>query len=330
MARQARDEAERDGADHVAFPAELMAEAGRPEVARLLAGEEALFDIRRRARDGEKRQLEERIAQIEDTIAGREAQVTAKHDEIALIGKELSGVRDLWAKGLVPVYRVTNLERDSTRLEGERAQLASSIAEAKGKIAETKLQMMQIDQELRSEVGKELSEIRGKLSELASRRTAAEAQLARMDIRAPQDGVVQQLNVHTIGGVVAAGEDIMKIVPDRDELVVEVRIRPDDVDQVAPGEHAVLRLSALNQRVTPELAGEVVRVSADAIQDQKTPASYYVVRLKVPQGEFKKLGDVRLVPGMPADAFIQTSSRTLMSYLMKPISDQLKRAFREK
>ena len=330
MARQARLEAERENLDAIAFPQDLVARIADPDVARAITGERKLFELRRAARAGQKAQLGERIGQLREEIRGLTGQAAAKDKEIDLIKQELAGVRDLWRKNLIPLSRLTELERDAARLEGERSQLIGAAAEAKGKITETELQIIQIDQDLRTEVGKDLAEIRPKISELVERKVAAEDQLKRIDIRAPQDGRVLRLEVHTVGGVVAPGEPIMLIVPDSDNLTVEAKIAPQDIDQLHYGQPAVLRFSAFNQRTTPELNGEVSLISADLTQDQRTGASYYVVRVIPKPGELSRLGGVKLVPGMPVEAFIQTGERTVLSYLVKPLHDQALKAFREK
>ncbi len=156
----------------------------------------------------------------------------------------------------------------------------------------------------------------------------AEDQLKRIDIRAPQDGIVHQLTVHTVGGVIKDGEPIMLIVPQADMLIVEARVSPNDIDHVATGQKAVLRFSGLNQRTTPELNGEVSNVSADAIQDQRTGSTYFLVRITLPEPEIARLGAVKLVPGMPVEAFIQTGERTMLSYMIKPIMDQAREMIR--
>jgi HlyD family secretion protein len=329
-ARQARLEAERDGEERFDFPAELTARASDPDVARVIAGERKLFELRRTARAGKKAQLNERIGQLLEQIRGLEEQIQAKDRETTFIDQELVGVRELWSKHLVQITRVTVLERDAARLHGERGALVASTAEAKGRITETTLQIMQIDQDLRSEVGRELAEIRAKTSELVEKRVAAEDQLKRIDIRAPQDGTVHQLALHTVGGVITAGEPIMLIVPAHDSLVVEVRMAPHEIDRVSVGQPVLLRFTAFNQRTTPQLNGEVSRVSADVAVDQKSGASFYVARIAVPEAEIARLGDVKLIAGMPVEAFIQTGQRTVMSYLVKPLSDQLMRAWRER
>ena len=329
-ARQARLEAERDDDERLIFPEDLSARVADPAVVRILAGERRLFELRRAARAGQKAQLNERIVQIEEQVRGTQEQVVAKASEIDFINQELEGVRELFHKKMLPITRLTALERDAARILGERGALVALIAQAKGKITETQLQILQIDQDLRSEVSKELAEIRAKTSELIEKRVAAEDQLKRIDIRAPQDGRVHQLAVHTVGGVIGAGEAIMLVVPGGDVLTVEARIAPHDIDQIQVGQHAVLRFSTFNRRTTPEINGEVGRVSADITQDQKTGMSFYTVRIMLPDSEIARLSGARLVPGMPVEAFVQTGERTAISYLIKPISDQLMKAWRER
>jgi len=262
--------------------------------------------------------------------SGYTDQAAAKVKEIEFIQKELEGVRDLWQKNLVPITRVTALERDSARLEGERGQLVATIAQGKGKVSETELQIIQVDQNLRSDVAKELADIRAKIAELVERKVTAMDQLMRIEIRAPQSGVVHQLSVHAKGAVVAAGEQLMLIVPEADALVVEVRVDPQKIDQVKLEQAAALRFPSFNQRSTPELNGRVARIAADVIEDQRSGQPYYLVRIKMAASEIDRLNGLKLVPGMPVEAFIQTEERTMLSYLLKPLSDQARRAFREK
>lgn len=328
--RQARLEAERDDAAAIVFPAELLARmASYPDVERMISGERKVFDLRKIARAGQKSQLKERTSQLREEIQGLTGQIAAKKRETELIGQELEGVRDLWRKNLVPIQRVTALERDAARLEGERGSLMAATAQAKGKISEIELQIIQIDQDLRSEVARELREIQGKLSEYVERKIAAEDQLKRIDIRAPQDGTVHQLNVHTVGGVVSPAEPIMLIVPEADLLTIEVKIEPQNIDQIRFGQRAVVRLSSFSQRTTPEINGEVSRISADLTTDQRTGLSYYTVRIAVPPEELTRLKGFKVMPGMPVESFIQTQERTVLSYLTKPLTDHVFKAFRE-
>ena len=329
-ARKARLESERDGTDTVKFPASLLDRADDPDVAALLDGERKLFALRSTARTGQKAQLRQRVEQLNEEVRGLKAQRESKEKETKLIEREKEGVTDLWKQKLVPLTKLTELERAAVRLEGEAGQLVAQAAQAAGKISETELQIIQIDRDLSSEVAKETREIDGKIGEFVERKVTAEDQLKRVDIRAPQDGMVFQSNVHTVGGVITAGDAIMLVVPDADNLTVEAKVNPQDIDQVRTGQTALLRLSAFNQRTTPEIFGTVTRISADATTDQRTGQTYYTIRISMPADEVAKLGEVRLVPGMPVEAFVQTGDRTMISYLIKPLNDQLMRMFREK
>ena len=329
-ARKARLEAERDSAESIKFPGELLDRDGDPDAFAAMASERKLFDLRRTARLGQKSQLRQRIAQLQEEIGGLTAQQTAKAKEIALIERELAGVRELFQKNLIQINRLTSLEREATRLEGERGQLIAAVAQSRGKISEHELQMLQIDQELSSEVARELRDVDGKIGEFVERKVTAEDQLRRIEIRAPQDGTVFQSNVHTVGGVIAAGDTIMMVVPDAETLTVEAKVNPQDIDQLYLGQKTLLRFTTFNQRTTPEIYGTVTRISADITTDARTGTSHYTIRLRMTPQEIAKLGDVRLVPGMPVEAFVQTGQRTVMSYLTKPLFDQLTRAFREK
>jgi HlyD family secretion protein len=330
-ARRARLEAERDGGDAIEFPDDLLQSAQQQaDIGRVVTGERRLFELRRQAQDGQKAQLRERVSQLKEEVRGYTEQSAAKVKEIEFIGRELEGVRDLFSKNLIPISRVTALERDGARLEGERGQLVATIAQGKGKISETELQIIQVDQTMRSDVAKELADIRAKIAELVERRVTAADQLQRIDIRAPQAGVVHQLSFFTTGGVVAAGEQIMLIVPQADDLIVEVRVDPQKIDQLQLGRAATLRFPGFNQRTTPELNGRVTRIAADVIQDQRTGQPYYLVRIGLATDEIERLNGLKLVPGMPVEAFISTGERTMLSYLFKPLTDQARRAFREK
>ena len=330
LARAARLQAEQQGLDKVVFPALLLDRANDPDVKNVMASEAKLFEVRTTGRTGQKAQLRERITQLNEEIAGLLAQQQAKDQEIALVGKELVGVRGLYDQHLVQISRLSTLERDSARLTGERAQYLASIAQAKGKITETELQIIQVDKDMVSDVSKDLREANDKIGEYVERKVTAEDQLRRVDIRAPQDGMVEQSTVHTVGGVITAGDAIMMIVPQADDLQVEARVNPQDIDKLQVGEKTLLRLSALNQRTTPELNGAVIRVSPDVTIDQRTGQSYYTIRVSMPPEEVARLGEVKLIPGMPVEAFVQTGDRTMLAYLIKPLRDQLMRAFRER
>ncbi len=328
--RQIRLEAERDELQTLIYPSRLSNRASIDlDFERLLDGEQKLFQLRFSARSGQQEQLRERISQLREQIKGLEEQLRAKKTEMDLIEVELKGVRDLYEKNLIPIQRFMALKRESARLAGERGGLVAAIAQAQGRISETELQVIQIGQDLRSEVGKELADLRAKLAELSERKIAAEDQLRRVAITSPSEGVVHQLAAHTIGGIVAPGETLMLIVPHGEALSVEARLAPEGIDQVRVGQKAIMRFPAFNQRTTPEVNGVVRRVSADLTTDQRTGIVYYQVRLDIPDNESARL-QRRIQPGMPVEAFIQTGDRTVITYLTKPLSDQMMRAFRER
>ncbi|MGN6309569.1 MAG: HlyD family type I secretion periplasmic adaptor subunit [Xanthobacteraceae bacterium] len=327
-ARETRLTAERDGLHEFSFPKSLLSRMQEPDVRHVMTGETRLFVLRRAARQGQKNQYEEQIVQLQDQIQGYIGQAGAGRRQNGLIQKEIEGVGELWKKNLVPLSRLTALQREAARLDGENNRLTASIAEARGKISETKLKIIQIDQDLRSEVAKELREIQGKIAELNERRITAEEELKRSDIRAPQDGIVHELSIHTVGGVISPGEQIMLVVPNHDALMVEAKIDPRDINNISVGQQAILRFPAFDVRTTPEINGTVTIVSAETTQDQKSGASYYEVRIHLPPEEIARLGKNKLVPGMPVESFIETTPRTALSYFVKPLRDQIARAFR--
>jgi HlyD family secretion protein len=330
-AQQARNLAEREEANEIAFPRDLLDRADNATVAALLDGERKLFQTRRDARAGQNLRLREQVAQGEQQIAGLQEQITAKTREYALIERELAGVRDLFKRQLISVQRLTMLEREMARIGGERGQLTASTSIVRGRMAETELQILQINRDMRNETGRELAELRAKITELIERRVAAEDILRRIEIRSPQDGTVTQLTVNAPGAVVNPNaEAIMLIVPRNDDLVVESKVSPTDIDQVYVGQGAVIRFPAFSQRTTPEIRGAVALVSPDVRRDPRTGAPYYLARVDIPSDQLSRIGSVALIPGMPADVFIQTQPRTVASFLLRPLTDNLTRMFRER
>lgn len=329
-ARQARLDAERDGLSEMTVPDDLRERMSNTDVMRSWSGETTLFTARRAAREGQRRQLRERIDQIRGEITGLSAQEAARRRQVELIDRELTDIRDLFRRNLVPRTRLVELEREAARLAGDVGQFMAERARAEGRITESELQIIQIDQELRREVSAELREVQARIGEFVERRVAAEDALKRIDIRAPISGSVHQLVHHTIGGVIPAGQAIMQIVPGDDLLVVEVRLAPQDIDKVAVGQPAAIRFPSFPHGTTPELAGSVTRISADVVRDPQTGTVFFTARLAVREGELARLGDNRIVPGMPAEVFVQTGERTALAYLTKPIRDQINRAFRER
>jgi HlyD family secretion protein len=328
-ARIARLIGERDGSSGPQLSKQLADRINDPGVAKLVAAETALFNARLTARQGQKQLYQSNIRQFNEQIDGLNAEIQSKTSQIGLIGTELAGVQELYAKGLVPLTRMTTLQRESARLEGERAELTAAIAATKAKIGQTQLQITQIDQDFRSEVMKDLREAQDKEAELTERNVAATDQLNRTEIRAPTSGIVHQLAVHTIGGVVRPGEVIMEIVPDTDALEIEGHLPPNEIDQVEINQRAFLKFSTLDRQTMPEVAGTVTYISADLSHDEQSNASFYTVKIELPSGERRHLNGMTLVSGMPVEIFLQTGSRTMLSYLFKPITDQFRRMFNE-
>ena len=329
LAKRARLEAQRDRASVITFPAEIVARAGEPELAAIMAGQTKLFDARLQAVVGKKEQLNQQIGQLTEQIGGLDSQKTAKEKQLSLISAELTDLKDLQSKGLVPISRVLAMDRETARLDGERGELVASKASAEARIAEVKLQILQIDEEDLSQTLTDMREIEGKVAELKERKLAVASRLERMVIKAPITGDVYQLAVHTIGGVIGPGELIMLIVPEADDLILQAQVMPQDIDQVRPGQIAHIRFPSFNSRLTPEVEAEVTQISADTSRTDQNSAPFYSVRLMISAKELAKLGSNKLKPGMPAEAFIQTEAQTPLSYFLKPLTDQFAHALRE-
>lgn len=330
-ARRGRLVTERDEGDAVRFAEAFEARRdSETSVDAAIAGETSFFASRRAGRLGQIAQLRERIAQLEEEARGLAAQIEAKGGELDLIGLEIQDVDSLYGKGLAPLTRLRSLQRERTRLAGERGQLQADLARSKGRMTETQLQILQIDQDFRTEVIEHLRDVEAKWGELVQKQVAARDQLRRVELRAPISGHVHQLAVHTVGGVVGPTETIMLVVPQDDELTIEAKVQPTDIDQLHHGQIANVRLAAFNQRTTPELRGKVERISADLTTERETGVSYYTIRIGLLAEDLAKLDTgLTLMPGMPAEVYVTTGERTPLSYFMKPLADQLHRALRE-
>jgi HlyD family secretion protein len=241
----------------------------------------------------------------------------------------LQGGNSLYEQGFISFSQFDEIRRLKVQADGERERFVAEIARAMDRIAETELQILQLEQDRRTEVLAELQAADNQLAELVEQRVAIRDQLARIEIRSPQDGIVHELQVHTIGGVIAAGETIMLIVPAREELMVETRLRPTDINHVQPGQETILRFSAFNHSTTPEISGTVRTVAADLSRDPVSGEGWYTARIAIAAEQLARLDGLPLVPGMPVEAFVQTGSRTAFSYLLKPLADQVARAMRE-
>jgi HlyD family secretion protein len=323
----ARLTAERDG-ETIRIPPDLAADK-RADAARIISAEQALFNARKKALTSQKDLLHNNIEQFNRQLAGLQAQIEAKASQSTLVDKELDGVQQLYDKGLVPVTRLDTLKREKATLLGDGGQLQASVAETKAKIDQALLQSLRVDHDFSAEVTKNLADTQARMSEVSEKAVAVRDQLNHLDIRAPTDGIVHELSIHTVGGVIRPSEVVMKILPDSDQLVVEGRLPPNDIDQVRPGQTASLRFSALDRQTTPELTGTVSYVSPDVTTD-KSNASFYTIRIKIPDAQRQRLGGAPLTSGMPVEALLQLRNRTMLSYLAKPLVDQFHRMFRER
>ncbi len=329
IARRMRLTGERDGLNALKVPKPFADRVSEPKISELIAAEVSLFTARKSSLEGEKEQLRQKLSQLSETVVGLTAQKNANEEERRHIVDELSGLESLFAKQLVPITRVAALRRERASLDGTHGELTAQIASTRMQFSETEMQILQLDRDRQTEVLGELTDIDQQIAQLMQQEIALRDQLRRIDIRAPYDGTVYQLAVHTVGGVIGPGDRIMGIVPDQDELVIEAKVNPRDIEQVNVGQNALLRFTAFNQRTTPELTGQVSFVSADLDRDELTGETYYNVRVRIEAGEVAKLDGRELMPGMPVETFLATGERSALSYLLKPLSDQFARAFRE-
>lgn len=331
LATNARLQAERDGLASIAFPAELLQRAQQdPQVMQTLRAQESLFIARRNARAGELSILDQQIQALRNEISGLSSQRTAKDEQLLSLDNDLKSLRELDASGMVEKTRLRAMERDAVRLRGERDELTSRMAGAQTAISEKELKKFQVRKAFQEDVAAELKAAQAERMELQERESATRRTLELTELRAPVDGTVTDLRVHTAGGVVAPGEVLMEIVPDADKLVIEAKVQPTDIDRVRTGQATGIKLHAFNQRATPELNGQVSYVSADTVTDARTELSYFLVRVEVSASEQQRLGEARVVPGMQADLFIRTGERTFLGYLIEPLKDSFNKAWRER
>lgn len=330
LAKEARLIAVRDGAGGVGFPAELRTRAASdPFVATIMRDEARGFALERQARVDQLRQLQARIAQTETEISSASSRVSALARQSELIQQELVQTRQLYEDRLSTLDRLNALERAAVGVQADRASAEASAASARARIGELRTQMASLGSETRARAAAELAEVQALITDDRQREVSATDTNDRTAIRAPQDGIVNKLAVQTIGGVVPPGETLLEIVPAGDRLVVEAMVPTTDIDNVAPDQPAFLRFTALSMRTTPEIRGTVTQVDANSTVDQASGVTYYTARIEITDEEFDKLGNVQLTVGMPVEVFIQTGERTILDYILRPLSDQLKRALRE-
>lgn len=331
MARRGRLEAERDGTKSATFdPLLIRAGQANSNVAGLVSGQMRLLEARSETEEQAREQLQKRRSQIGNQIDGLTAQSDALQRQLALIGEELASQKSLLDRGLAQSARVLGLQREEARLLGSVGDLAAQKAQAEGRVTEIDLEILKLGSQRREEAITRLRDLQYRELELAEQRRALMEQLSRLDITSPVSGVVYGLTVFAERSVIRAADPLMYIVPQDRPLVVQAQIEPIHIDQIFVGQDVTLRMSALDQRTTPELMGRVVHISADAFQDDATRQSYYRAEIVISEGEQAKLpAGSPLIPGMPVEAFIRTADRTPIAYLVKPFTDYFTKAFRE-
>ena len=331
IARRARLQAERDGEDTITFPEELLIEAKTSdEVADQIEGQRSLFVARKASDARELEQLQKRADQIADQIIGIDAQQDALNEQLELIESELVDQQSLLDKGLAQASRVLALKREKSNLMGTVGELTAQKAQSEGRITELDLEAIKLETQRREEAISEIRDLQVNEREMAEERRALREQLDRLDIRAPVSGVIYGLTVFTPRSVIRAADPVLYLVPQDRPLIIEARVDPIHIDQIRLGQEVLLRFSALDQRSTPELVGQVTQVSADAFQDDNTGLSYYMAEVTLSEGEIDRLPEgVTLIPGMPVESFLRTEDRTPLAYFVKPLADYFAKAFRE-
>ena len=326
-ALEVRLEAERDGLDSLSYPPSFNS-LGR-QADEQMAVQIEIFNARRSANNGSIELLEQRIEQLQTQITGYRGLQTSREELTASYTEELADIRELLSQGFSDKNSLRALERNISTSEGEVAELTASIASTEVSIGEAKLEILQERKEFLNEVVTELRNVQADINIGAEMAIALEDIVSRTVIRAPDSGIVNGLQVHTIAGVITPGMRILDIVPQEDELIIESRVAPTDIDRVAVGQEATIRFSSFGMGAAPSVFGIVTSVSADSMIDEATGILHYLARVEVSQESLEELGDLSLVPGMPADVFIATGSRTFLQYIFKPLTNSFVRGLRE-
>lgn len=330
FARRARLEAERDGdqdPDFSRIPSFSL--IGFDEIQEQIEGQQSLFEARRVSLTQELNQLGEQQIQIERGVDGIRAQIDALEKQLAIVIEELAVLEDLLGRGLVETNRVLTLQREEAQLQGEIGRLVASVAESEAQISALGIERLRLGDSRREDAIGELRDLGFSEIELAERKLSLEERLARLDVRAPVDGVVFDSQVYAVKSVVRAAEPMMYLVPGDQPMQVSARIDPIDIEQVFPGQDVNLVFSTFNSRTTPEVAGRVLRVAADAQIDEVTGVSFYEAIVLPDPEVLAGLPDVTLLPGMPVETFLKTGDRTPLAYLTQPLTVYFNRAFRE-
>ncbi len=329
-AREARLQAEQHGHERVSFPVSLeMAKNESPSVAAILAAQQSIFETRRLVFQSQTAVNRERRSQVEKEIEGLRAQESAVSKRVEIVREEVATVANLVNKGLERRPRLLNLEREMADIEGRRGEITAQISRAAQVISESQATLLKLESDRHNEIAQSLREAQNQIYQIRERLQAAHDQLLRTEVKAPEDGVVTDLRIHTPGGVIGAGAPLMDLVPRQDRLIVSARLRPEDIDVVRPGLSAEVNLLPYNQRRVPRLKGTVMHVSADRLVDKRTDQPYYATKIRVQDPLIAAIDGVQIIPGMPTQVFIKTGHGTVALYALRPLLDSFNRAFRE-
>ena len=327
-ALEARLLSERDGVDQVFYPDELTS-LRDPRVGHAIAGQDQVFLARISANEGERAVLEQRIQQLQVQIAGIQAVHESNVELMSSFEVEIAELRQLLDQGFTGKQRLTDLERERAKLVGLNAEALSEMAGLEMRAGETRLQILQFKKYQQTEIVDELGDVQPKLFDIIERMRVIEDKVERTTIRAPVDGVILAMNVHTVGGVVTAASTLLEIVPEDQQLVVDAEVSPVDIDRVREGMEAKVRFSAFKSRTTPMIDGVIVNISADRLVNQANGGHFYLAQVEVGQESLRGLNDLKLVPGMPAEVLIGTGNRTLLQYIVQPASNVIARSLIE-
>jgi HlyD family type I secretion membrane fusion protein len=331
LARAARLAAEANFRPAIDFPELLTSRRGEPDIAKVMESERTIFKARIEELESQTKILTQRDAQLAEEIRGYEGQIAAAGRQLALIADEIKVVHELLADGLAVRPRLLLLQRQAAEIEGRRSENVANIARARQTMGDTRLRIADLRTNRTNEAVKQLGEVQKELSDLTEQLRAAEDVIRRIELRAPEEGIVQNLTVNTVGGVIAGGVPLMEIVPSLDRLVIEAKVEVNDIDKVRAGTTAQVRLLAYSRRTTPTVDGEVIWISPDRIETDRLRPAYYAARVVVDEAKLAELaGDVHLYPGMPVEVMLVTGSQSMLDYLFAPISRTFGRAFKEK
>jgi len=329
-ATEERLRAELTRAPQLVMPSDLQSRRDDPDVQSIWNGQIVQFDSRRAALEGQRSIIREKVAQLHSQIEGAQAQIKAYTAQLQSVSDERESIKPLVDRGLIARPRVLQLERTGSGLEGQIGETTSNIAKAKQAIAEMTQQQVQLDHDRMTEVTRDLRDTQARIVEVIPKLMNATAVLGRMAIRSPYAGQVVGLNIFSVGGVIARGEKIMDVVPDRDSLIVETQVAVEDISDLHPKMRAEVHLTSYKQRINPVVQGEVIQVSADRLTDSRTGAPYYTALVRLNPDDLAATPGIQLYPGMPATVMVPTTERTALDYILGPLTQSFNRAFRQR